>query len=249
MDTYNVSHLTDFYKAIENISKRFGGIHLWYRGHSAEIWDLVPSLYHRSKAPDENALAVLFRSKAKVRYERCPANNNYPAWLFLMQHYRLPTRLMDWTESPLVALFFAVENCALDYRDGCLWVLHPMLLNKYSYGEAVIPAADNSKIAPLFREAFIAPDEPNPKIFAVLPFHTDLRHLLQQSAVTVHGIGTPINQLEHCDDFIAKIIIPKSAKHSFRKALNLLHISQSTLFPDLENLSVDLVQTNFLDQR
>src|SRR5690606_36926394 len=51
-------------------------------------------------------------------------------WLFLMQHYGVPTRLLDWTDSPLVALFFAVYNVDRDDRDASLWVLLPAALNR-----------------------------------------------------------------------------------------------------------------------
>jgi hypothetical protein len=65
------------------------------------------------------------RSLAKT-----PDPDDYFGWLFLAQHYGLPTRLLDWSESPLVALYFAVTEGHEDH-DGCVWALWPGGLNSY----------------------------------------------------------------------------------------------------------------------
>ena len=52
------------------------------------------------------------------------------SWLTLMQHYGLPTRLLDWSESPLVALYFALSSDEDAKADAAVWVLNPMKLNK-----------------------------------------------------------------------------------------------------------------------
>lgn len=245
MDSYTVQNLSDLFDTVITITRKFGDTRPWYRGHSMETWDLVPSIHRQKIGSREKNIAVMFRSMAKVRHERCPADDNIPAWLFLMQHYGLPTRILDWSESPLVSLFFAMENRDFDDHDGTLWALNPTGLNTHWFKQSAIPTADNSKLAALFREAFTAPDKPTTNIVAILPDHTDLRQLLQHSTCTIHGSDIPINQLEHCDEFIAKIIIPKSNKIRFRQTLDVLRISRSTLFPDLENLSKDLLQIKF----
>lgn len=49
-----------------------------------------------------------------------------------MQHYGVPTRLLDWSENPLVALYFAVENKDKE-TDAAIWMLRPNKLNTHAH--------------------------------------------------------------------------------------------------------------------
>jgi hypothetical protein len=72
----------------------------------------------------ENSLIGAFKRQAKAVLPQTPSDNDVLGWLTLMQHYRAPTRLLDWTESPFVALHFAIEDQVNDH-DGAIWVLNP----------------------------------------------------------------------------------------------------------------------------
>src|SRR5689334_7181889 len=93
---------------------------VWFRGQSDSRWKLLPSL-GRKNAHGQAEFALIKRFKQNA----VPHISNRPQseweWLFLMQHHRLPTRLLDWTESPLVGIFFAVAE--KPKVDGALWCL------------------------------------------------------------------------------------------------------------------------------
>ena len=98
---------------------------LWYRGETADTTTpLLPRIWRQQH--DENTLLQLFRMQAPIY-----AGGAYPdreaidQWLFLAQHMRLPTRLLDWTESALAGLYFSVLS-----DRPVVWVLDPMRLNE-----------------------------------------------------------------------------------------------------------------------
>jgi hypothetical protein len=108
-----------------------------FRGHGMASWSLEPSLNRRlwrtvrvgsgsvtqEINPRDNEIRLLleFQRRAQQHQLPMPPNDQHVDWLTTMQHYRVPTRLLDWTRSPYVALYFAME----EERDGdaALWAI------------------------------------------------------------------------------------------------------------------------------
>lgn len=129
----------------------------WYRGQQRKHWALLPNIIRLGcsdrETEDEIREEFVTRAPALSRYETLPAND----WdfYFLMQHYGAPTRLLDWTESPTIALYFAVRDNP-GYYDSAVWMLNPYGLNKSVVGKSEVfsPSApgtsskDTSRVAP-----------------------------------------------------------------------------------------------------
>jgi len=112
----------------------------FWRGYGDAEWPLRPQVFRRDplhpEVPkyDECALIGHFQVRAATRsHTKAPELDDFFGWLFLAQHYGLPTRLFDWTENPLVALYFAVEEQEHKDRDRCVWALWPGKLNQDYY--------------------------------------------------------------------------------------------------------------------
>jgi len=133
---------------------------IWWRGQADQsAWKLEPGIF-RSKRPhdllikQESSFYARFMQFAPTRYENCPGANEIAKWLFLMQHYGLKTRLLDWTTSPLTALYFAVNQ--ENGKNGVLWALNPLQLNfsqtKVSNGGLFLP--HSMYVEPVLATAF-----------------------------------------------------------------------------------------------
>jgi hypothetical protein len=120
-------------------------------GHGDATWALLPSLARPPCTVDaERTLVKRLKQNAFRFLDTVPIDEW--AWLFLMQHHGVPMRLLDWTESPLVGLWFAVSNPKRDDDDGCLWVLEPFKLNEIArfrpYAKDIPFFGEDEELAP-----------------------------------------------------------------------------------------------------
>jgi hypothetical protein len=114
-----VNKFSDFTDRLEEMES-----HYWvFRGHGSIGWNIEPSLarYYRSHQenikssshyPREQDAIAKFRKSAHLHLSHLPAENDLLSWLAVMQHFGAPTRLVDFSHSPYVALFFALEGAA-----------------------------------------------------------------------------------------------------------------------------------------
>jgi len=234
--------LTRVLESVSSVYQKLGTPNLWWRGHAEEEWNLDPKVFRNNYTPwDEYNFIWTFEQQAPVRYPDWPEDR--ARQLTLMQHYGLPTRLLDWSQSLFTALYFAVCNKKKDDRNGSLWALHFQKLNSLQTGHAH-GYHDKMKAAQeLIDSAFQKVNERQQtgNILAMTGPQVDLRMLVQSAAFTIHGSRTPLNELRDKDQFLTKIIIEEEEKRFVREALAISGFSRSQLFPDLESLAQNLI--------
>jgi hypothetical protein len=101
----------------------------WYRGVSSASYDLKPKVYRKSgfeavkkygtKKTDEDEIRRAFKSSAVQLMTEPHLPDDEKGWYFLMQHYGTPTRLLDWTDGALLALYFAVRELKTHEMPQC----------------------------------------------------------------------------------------------------------------------------------
>jgi hypothetical protein len=227
----STSELLELAKNVESQYKELP----WFRGHADKRWQLVPSA-HRKDPILESQFAQQFRLRAPA-VAKCPDHGDYVSWLPLMRHYGLPTRLLDWTESLLVATYFAT---ALPDLDGAIWVLSPGSLNRVTIG-GFIPFMHDSRVQPLIAEAFGARvgGEHSPYLAVFAP-RTHPRMAAQLGNYTIHRLRAPLEEQQEVAHALIRITIPRVAKPRLRRELGLLGIRTSSLFPDLATLATEI---------
>lgn len=165
-------------------------------------------------------------------------NRRLARWA-LMQHYGAPTRLLDWTASPYVAAYFAVEQ--LHEKEGAIFLVHPSLLHD-SYPDR--PITDNDS----FEEALLRPDAPN-RVYFFWPddFRTE-RVVAQQGnfSVSLSVLGSHDDALsrsmsplatKHPDTLLfAKWVIPAALKPVLLRQLRVMNVASHALFPGMDGL-------------
>jgi hypothetical protein len=191
----------------------------FWRGHSDAEWHLLPHVFRHNPFPggpiyNESGLIGHFLVRAPTRsITKTPEPNDYFGWLFLAQHYGLPTRLLDWSESSLVALYFAVTDH--EDRDGCVWALRPGGLNTHFRAGSALVQIRGAKVVEIAECPFNPEKECDQVIIAIDGREIDLRMLAQMGRFTLHSDRTPMELLPGSERWLRRFIYPKPINKRF----------------------------------
>lgn len=212
---------------------------VWFhRGQSSKAWDLKPSLLRLFGEVDLIGAAAIeverdalleFKRRARLwlRSELLPGlRASAIAWWPIMQHFSCPTRLLDWTRSPWIALYFAVSN-HFD-EDGVIWSFVPN------------PLKQKQKDA---QQEFAARpfDDNPPHVFVIEATMPTDRLEAQQGIFTVATSPTLVQ-----DGYLTSLrrtIVRASIKQECLFRLKAMNLTAASLFPGLDGLGKEVAES------
>jgi len=198
----------------------------------------------------EQRLITRFRQRSLALWPEGYPQNDWEH-LFAMQHFGVPTRLLDWTESLLVGAYFAAYHepksceCGTGSCKPTLWVLNPVKLNQENPRLAgmnveVLTTTDSAADAwaPGVTETYFAPSP-----IALYGTHNSPRIVAQQGTFTVGGkedMPLEVSKAVVSDDNVLEKIVINSTHQELIQQLRTLGVRRSTVYPDLSGLGYDI---------
>lgn len=236
----------------------------WYRGERDATWTLKSTLHRHAeryttrlvKPWSERECIDHLRDQSKTLYRNFLAE----AWslleerersdwgvVFTMQHFSLPTRLLDWSESFACAVFFA--QLRRKHEDAAsIWVLDPHYLNKLGCGRSGIVALHGDMSGPANLDTMqwhpkrVPPEQPLTTI-AVAPVYTNPRMVQQRARFTLMGDSfLPFDEqfggMLVREDRLRRLVLPPETFADAEEFLSAAGLNAFSFFPDLQGLAL-----------
>jgi hypothetical protein len=221
-----------------------------FRGNSNAVHKLEPGLMRIGGDYWERE-KHLFRNFKKYAHRNVVEHDSFWHWLSVAQHHGLPTRLLDWTYSPFVALHFATHNIADFGIDGCVWKVDYDQIHKHL--PTGLKKTLTSEGAQIFTVDLL--DRATPDLQALDNMQSDIADFViffEPPSID----DRIVNQFAYfsvasspklvIDDWLTaiktprawtKVILPAALKWEIRDKLDQANVSERVLFPGLDGLT------------
>ncbi len=250
---------------------------LWFRGQCNDA-PLLPKVLRKETNPDTgeecnfNELYILtvfsslYRNYTSERFQEKSSE-----FYGFMQHYGVPTRLLDWTENGVYALYFAVNGGAYDKDvQRVVWVMNPGAINHLtikdhlSYNPLMshVPYVQARMKMPGYKDINIFKEkEPafaeieDEKLKYPISFYPsssgNIRIAAQKGCFTIHGTeNQPIESFfvnhDNIYKYLVKIKILKGSVAAVREQLKIMGITTRSVYPDIFGLAAELSVPGYL---
>lgn len=229
----------------------------WFRGSNNSSHKLIPSLFRHPSKKSIEQISTVELDIARVFAQRSPPFVQQifkDEWekMFFMQHYGIPTRLLDWSESPLIALYFALtggDRTATNKlkNDAVVWMLNPAEWNHGALSDISFTGGvlDTSKQQVRSYSPDVELEQRKNLPVMIYGTHNSPRIVAQRGTFSLFGKGTECMETAYAaPDFknhiLHKIVIPKNNCDAVALSLLKKGVSDTTIYPDLHGLSLEL---------
>jgi len=249
-----VDSLEEFVAKVRTFRKGWNEEELWFRGVRSSRYRLRPSLYRDPGVKEDRARRL--EDEVRIEFSRrgqALVSEKEPKteldWYVLMRHNEVPTRLLDWSEGCLIALYFAVRPLARALlgakpQNGAVWVLDPQELNKSATEKSEFLVSSSPKVRsylppPRSRKRYGLPP------VAILPNYLTRQMLAQRSAFTIQGAPDGFDVIasapgQRC---LAKVVVRHTGFDGILNDLSSCGVSEATVFPDLGGLGREVTES------
>jgi hypothetical protein len=242
-----ITRVSQLHDALEELYRELGS-KLYFRGQPDDRHPLVPSIGRMHTVLDQSRLLVtdveeernLLHCFRRHTYEHRQRVLSQWESLFLARHHGLPTRLLDWTTNPLVALFFACLSfkSVPESNGGAIWVF-----SKRSQWFDDIDVLDSRNDDPFSLKG----------IRIVFPFNPSPRITAQSGVFTIQAdprldlCKLQTEPLPDCDiGKLTMLTVPEQSKLTLLRELHRIGIHHRSLFPDLGGIATSIVTRTVL---
>lgn len=212
---------------------------VWFRGQGSATWTLTPSL-GRDEAllnRELNLIKRFIQLAIPQMTDAIPSSAAGWEWVFLMQHHNVPTRLLDWSESPLAAVWFALSDPQTEKEAAAVWCLDPLALN----AQARLRGRWLSELPAFGRDDILDNYLPDKQMdgagavpVAAIASRQFRRIAAQQGNFTIsHAESGAVEEVGD-GNHVWRLIIPVAARANLREELAYLRFNELQLFPDLD---------------
>jgi hypothetical protein len=256
-----VRGIPEYLERVLEIAGKWKVQRIWYRGHACRDWPLTPTAYRPQFRPanERRAFNVFWARARSLKAFSHLAPEHQWDWYVVARHHGLPTRLLDWSSSALVALYFAI--CDSSWKEGmhpCVWVLDPCSMNKAAFKDhcLFVPSDDADNFIRSWLPENLTPGRPkkikcegvtNQYPVAIYPSYTNGRIIAQQGYFTVHGAqGDPLEKiwgkLNRKSERVrsSRIDVSDQSVPALRSQLDRLGFDRFSMYADGEHLAKDL---------
>lgn len=216
--------------------------------------DTGSGYYHLDRKTEQSKLIYPFQQQAHIHLQHLPLKNDLCSWLAIMQHFGAPTRLLDWSKSPYVALYFALEEAPTEKNEtetpaSALWALDLDWLQKNcekNLQAENIFTVSNSYLTSRKLNRMLKNMIDQPVVIPVEPLSANERMIAQQGLFlcNLHNMASFCQSLMKMmitqgipdQPVIRKLKITSEVRFDLLKKLQKMNIHRASLFPGLDGV-------------